>query len=344
MKEFSYTTENKEETTTTFTVEVSIDFFESFQKKALVELGKNIQKPGFRPGSIPENILRQEIGDGPLLGEMAEMTVNDIYPKILKESGINALGRPEVTVTKLALGNPFTFSITTPTIPTPALADYKQLAKEYLGKTAAEKPTPDEIEKVLEEIAHQNLHQKNQEHSEKDWQKDVTYDDTFAQSVSPFKTIGELRENIEKSLTEEKERRARDKDRIRFVEKLVEASTLLLPSILAETEIEKRITGIKADLEARKMSWEDFLAKEGKSETELRTSWQKDIEKETKASFLLTEIAKKEKVEADPEKILSETESLLNYYRNRAKKEDVLRYVTEVLTNQAVYVFLETNK
>lgn len=344
MKEFSYSTENNEPTKTTFVVEVTSEFFESFQKKALMELGKNIQKPGFRPGSIPENILRQEIGDGPLLGEMAEMVINDVYPKILKESGINALGRPEVTITKLALGNPFTFTINTATIPQPILADYHKLAKEYLGKSKGEKPTKDEIEKVLEEIAHQYLHQKNQEHSEKDWQKDITHDDSFAQSVSPFKTIGELRENIEKSLTEEKERRARDKDRVRFIKKLVEESTLLLPAILTETEIEKRIAGVRADVEARKMSWEDFLTKEGKSEVELRASWQKDIEKETKASLLLMEIAQKEKVEADGDKILSETQSLLNYYGDRAKREDVLRYVTEVLTNQAVYTYLEKNK
>lgn len=344
MKEFSYSTENKEPTKTTFVVEVTPEFFESFQKKALTELGKNIQKPGFRPGSIPENILRQEIGEGPLLGEIAEMVVNDVYPKILKESGVTALGRPEVTITKLALGNPFTFSITTAVIPPPTLADYKKLAKEYLGKTVGEKPTQDEIEKVLEEIAHQDLHQKNKVHNEKEWQKDITYDDTFAKSVSPFKTIGQLRQHIEKSLIEEKEKRARDKDRVRFIEKLVEESTLLLPSILVETELEKRIAGIRTDLEARNMSWQDFLTKEGKSEEELRSSWQKNIEKETKASFLLMEIAAKEKVEADPEKVLSETESLLHYYGNRAKREDVTRYVTEVLTNQAVYAHLEKNK
>jgi FKBP-type peptidyl-prolyl cis-trans isomerase (trigger factor) len=344
MKEFSYSTENNEPTKTTFVVEVASEFFESFQKKALTELGKNIQKPGFRPGSIPENILRQEIGDGPLLGEMAEMVINDVYPKILKESGINALGRPEVIVTKLALGNPFTFTVNTASIPKPILADYHKLAEEYLGKSKGEKPSKNEIEKVLEEIAHQSLHQKNKEHGEGDWQKDITYDDSFAISVSPFKTIGELREHIEKSLTEEKEKRARDKDRVRFIEKLVEESTLLLPDILTLTEIEKRIAGIRTDLETRNLSWQDFLTKEGKSETELRASWQKDIEKETKASFLLMEIAEKEKVKADPEKILSETESLLHYYGNRAKKEDVVRYVTEVLTNQAVYTFLEKNK
>lgn len=50
----------------------------------LQEVSKTIKMPGFRPGKVPLDILRQRYGKA-VLGEVLEKAVNDSSTKILEE-------------------------------------------------------------------------------------------------------------------------------------------------------------------------------------------------------------------------------------------------------------------
>ena len=113
--------------------------FESFRKKALENINNEITIDGFRKGKVPENILITKVGEMNILEEMAELAISEAYPKILVEEKIDAIGRPEINITKIAKDNPLEFKVITAVIPEVKLADYKKIAKEEKGNNSNEK-------------------------------------------------------------------------------------------------------------------------------------------------------------------------------------------------------------
>ena len=110
--------------------EFSVEIFESFRAAALRALGQEVKLPGFRPGHIPDDVLTREIGEEAVLRRMAELALNKHYSAILAERQIDALGRPNISLTKIAKGNPLGFVITTAIHPEVKLPDYRALARE----------------------------------------------------------------------------------------------------------------------------------------------------------------------------------------------------------------------
>ena len=104
------------------------DIFGSYRSAALKNLNESISLDGFRKGKIPEAVLIQKIGEKTILEEMAELAISNAYPIILTNEKIDAIGRPEVNIKKLAMGNPLEFTITTAVVPSFELPDYKAIA------------------------------------------------------------------------------------------------------------------------------------------------------------------------------------------------------------------------
>jgi len=78
---------------------------------------------------------------------MAELAMPRVYMDILEENKIDAIGRPEIAITKLAQGNPLGFKIKTAILPEFKLPDYKALAAE-VNKNKPEKTELSEEEKI----------------------------------------------------------------------------------------------------------------------------------------------------------------------------------------------------
>src|SRR3989344_5096564 len=115
--------------------EISADDFERHYKDALKELNEKSSIPGFRAGHIPENILIEKIGGESVLEHAAEHALQNEYPKILEENKIDAIGHPQITITKIARKNPLGFKITVAVLPPITLPDYKNIAKNTTTKT-----------------------------------------------------------------------------------------------------------------------------------------------------------------------------------------------------------------
>ena len=132
--------------------ELESEIFESYFAKALKKISENLELPGFRKGKIPESVLLSKVPEIQILEEMAQMALNDLYPKILSgeiesekidpvrnregsqrpsnSNGIDAISRPEISITKLARKNPLGFKIKTAVLPAIKLPDYKSIAKK----------------------------------------------------------------------------------------------------------------------------------------------------------------------------------------------------------------------
>lgn len=137
--------------------EISAEIFMSGRKQALKEFSEKVELDGFRKGKIPEDIMIKNLGMEAVLEKMAVIALEKEYPKIIKEHKIKAVGRPEITLTKLAENNPLGFKIKTPVLPEITLPDYKSIAKKTMGASPTsdvgekERRRVDFLEKMAEE-------------------------------------------------------------------------------------------------------------------------------------------------------------------------------------------------
>ena len=112
-----------------FTGEIAAEVFDGYRKHALEHVGGNLEIPGFRKGKAPESIIEKNVPEMAILEEMANHAIMDIYPKLLGEHKVEAIGSPMVQITKIARGNPLGFVIKTAVMPEVTLPDYKKIAK-----------------------------------------------------------------------------------------------------------------------------------------------------------------------------------------------------------------------
>src|SRR3989344_5711618 len=129
--------------------EISADDFEHHYKDALKELNEKSAISGFRAGHVPENILVEKIGEGSLLEHAAEHALQNEYPKILEEHKIDAIGHPQITITKIARKNPLGFKITVAVLPEVTLPDYKNMAAGIMARAYEIKVEEKEVEEAV---------------------------------------------------------------------------------------------------------------------------------------------------------------------------------------------------
>ena len=109
-------------------VELSLDEFKPFIKKAVTKVSGEVKIDGFRAGQVPYDILKQKIGEMTILEEAAKIAVNDNLEKIIKDNAKEQLiGSPKVDITKLAPKNPFSFKVVFAVLPEVTLGAYKDL-------------------------------------------------------------------------------------------------------------------------------------------------------------------------------------------------------------------------
>lgn len=136
--------------------------FEAYEGKALSRIGERLELPGFRKGKAPVGVVKKNVPEMELLEEMAEVALSENYLKILEENKIDAIGHPQIAITKIAKGSDLEFKIKTATLPEIKLRDYKKIAKEANSKNENNQEVvveDSEVEKVINELRKMRAHQ-----------------------------------------------------------------------------------------------------------------------------------------------------------------------------------------
>lgn len=332
--------------------EISAEKLEACKEKAIKNLSKEIEIPGFRKGHVPASVISQKLGEMGILEEAAEIALGEEYPNILIDNKIDAIGRPEISLTKLASGNPIGFKIKTAVMPEVKIAEYKKIAKEEMAKEEKIEVTDKEIDEVILQIrknkAHEEYHKNNPEdkehnHAEIKDEDLPIFDDDFAKSLGDFKSVDDIRSKIKENLVKEKELRSKDKKRMEMADELVKKTEVVLPEIIIKSELEKMFAQFKDDIARAGLTVEEYLKHIKKTEEDIRKEWAPDAEKKAKMQLILNKIAVEEKIEADPREVEKEVEALLKIYAD-ADKERAKIYVETMIMNEKVFQFLENQK
>ncbi|MEQ1813818.1 MAG: trigger factor, partial [Candidatus Nitrotoga sp.] len=288
-----------------------------------------------------EKVLIGKIGEAALLEEMAEIAISHAYPKIVVAEKIDALGRPEVRITKIAHGNPLEFTITTAVFPEIVLPDYKTLAKKNGKKGDPVVVTDEDITKTIDQIRRMRGQQEAQKDG-KEFDEALPLpeiDDEFVKTLGEFKSVEELKVKLRENILREKEREAEDKRRIAVMDAIAGATKLELPDIIIEQETKRMEDEMTADIARMGLDFEGYLKAINKTREEMYATWKPDAEKRAKIQMLIGKIADVEKLEPDHALVERDAKALRERYPD-APEERVHSYVHMLLTNEQVFKFL----
>jgi trigger factor len=91
-------------------VEVPFDELKPSFDAAYKKIGAQIRIPGFRPGKAPARVIDQRVGRAAVLEEAVNTALPKAYGDAVRESGVRALGQPEIEVTSLDDGQQLAFT------------------------------------------------------------------------------------------------------------------------------------------------------------------------------------------------------------------------------------------
>lgn len=319
------------------------DIFSSYRAEALKRIGKDVELPGFRKGHVPEKMIASRIGEANILEEMAELAISRAYAEIIIGEKIDALGRPEVKITKIAEGNPLEFTLTTAVFPDVKLADYKKIAAKLTKKKEAVSVTPEDVEKTIAQVkrmrAQNEATRDGKEFDEKTELPDL--DDTFIKTLGDYADVADFKNKLEADIKLQKERDARDKVRISIMEELVKESTIELPEIIVEQEIHRMEDEFGHEVERMGLTLDAYIKATGKTKEEMHAEWKPDAEKRAKVQLIASKIAEVEKLHPAKDEIEKEGAILREQYPD-ASPDRINSYIEMLLTNEKVFKFLES--
>lgn len=326
--------------------ELSAEAFEAERGGAVKTVSEHVLIDGFRKGHVPEKVLLEKTGEMPVLEEMAEQALKKVYPEIIKKHEIDAIGRPSISVTKIAKGNPLGFKIKTAIMPEIILPDYKKIAGDIVSKKETVSVTDDEVEKVIAEVLKSRATTDTEEPGEtqdKKREKEPALPaltDDFVKTLGDFKDTADFKQKLRKNITLEKEAQATSKRRMKIAEAIIEKSAIPLPRLFVDVELEKMLAQFKGDISRMGLKFDEYLKHIKKTEEDLLKEWVPDAEKRGKFQLVLNEIARREHIVATEENIAKEIAHIMEHYKD-ADPESARVYVETILKNELVFGLLE---
>lgn len=173
--------------------------------------------------------------------------------------------------------------------------------------------------------------------------------DEFAASVGPFKTVAELKADIKRELTAQKEREAGEKTKDDLVKQLVEISTVPVPEILIRDQAESIERDMTQNLMYQGLNLDQYLENKGFDSKEkwLETEVREAAEKRVQAGLVLAELSKVEKIEATNKELDEHVAMYKTQYANNpqmvaqmdqpeAKRDIANRLLTEKTVDRLV--------
>jgi len=340
---------------------IEVAEFEKHENKALTHIGERLELQGFRKGKAPADVVKKSVGEMELLEEMAELAINEAYPKILEENKIDAIGRPQITITKIGKGSDLEFKIITAILPKLDLPDYKKIAKTEIAKEEFKKEIKieeAEVDKTILELRKMKAEQSRPPHKHEEGEdpkkheeahKEIPeseypeFNDDFAKSFGNFKTAEEFKKKIKDNLKTEKETEQKDKLRLSIIEEIIKETKGDIPEVLIEGESDKILYRLQADIANMGLKFEDYLKQIGKTEDGLRKEWRTDAEKRAKLQMIIRTISQKENLKATEKEIKDDLDRLVKMYKD-ADPVRARAYVEQMLENEKVLKFLEEQK
>ncbi len=373
-----FTVEQQPDSQVELTGEIPFAELEKERGKAIAHLGKDLKIDGFRPGHVPDKVVVERLGEMAVLSEMAERAIARVYPAAIKELNIEAIGYPQITITKIAPDNPLGFTAVTAVLPETTLPDYVSIAQTINTKKPDILVTDEDVDAAIKDIMRQKIAYERMQasaaagethtHADGSVHPGPAHDevhsdgtdlptpdtvtkpadepelpeltDDYAKSLGQFESVADLQTKLREHLTIEKEREGNAAHRAKITDAITEETKVTLPQVLVDSELEQMLAQMDAELTRANLRMDDYLQHIKKTKEDLFTEWKPAAEKRAILQLVLNEIAKKESVETDQAAEEAQIAQLMEQHPD-ADRERVRIYVRSVMQNEAVMKLLE---
>ena len=133
------------------TVEVPAEQFESALKTSYNKNKNKFNIPGFRKGKAPQAMIEKMYGVDVFYEDAVDEAINASYPDAAKESGLEIVSRPEISIEQVEKGKSFIYVATVATKPEVTLGEYKGIEVEKAKPEVTDADVEAELKKVQEQ-------------------------------------------------------------------------------------------------------------------------------------------------------------------------------------------------
>jgi len=137
-----------------------------------------------------------------------------------------------------------------------------------------------------------------------------TLDDEFAQEISEFNTVEELREDIRKSLEEFADYQRKEIIKKEIMAKALDNCEIPLPDAVIQMQVDSMIKEFEQRISAQGLTVEQYLQYINKSMEELSKDMWPEAEKMAKSNFMLKKIIEEKGFEASDEEVKKQLEEI----------------------------------
>ena len=139
-------------------------------------------------------------------------------------------------------------------------------------------------------------------------------DDEFVKDVSEFDTVDDYRKDIEKHLTEQREKAADNDVENQLVEAVIEKVQAEIPDEMVENEVDEIINSFAYRLQSQGLKLETYLKYTGQTTDDLRVQDKTQAERQVKVRLGLEKIAELENLKPIEEETEAEYQKLADAY------------------------------
>ena len=170
-------------------------------------------------------------------------------------------------------------------------------------------------------------------------------DDEFAKDVSEFDTLAELREDLRKQISKERQEAADREFEDALMNQVADGITADIPDVLIDRQAKQFIENLKRQVYQQGFGYEQYLQMTGATEEKLLEDAQEPAVRQVRMDLAVTAIIEQEHLEATDEDREAEYEKLAE--QSGMDKESIKKYFNEeqmtnqVLTQKAIAIVTE---
>jgi|SRR3989344_3718952 len=339
-------------------IEVKVDVpkaaFDETYKSTLSTHTKSANIAGFRPGMAPADVVEKHVGISKVLNDSASFLVNKHLSEIFEKENLLPVDSPKISIASLSQGASFSFTVSFTQKPQIKVGDWKKLKiKKVAAKQIMEADVMDSIKNIFEAWNKQKGAKGTDaaKGTEEEGQGKYIYDaqgnkifvgdekgaadkkieahkidDEFARAIGA-RDLAHLREIVKKDLEIIVADQIEAKLEQEIFEKLSEISTVEMPDILVEDELNRILIRLSNELERQGKELDDYLKEQRTTIDELKAKWREQAEKNVKTTLIMDEIGKEEKIQVTKEEVEAAMKGVGQTNLSADQRQDLERYV-----------------
>lgn len=148
-------------------------------------------------------------------------------------------------------------------------------------------------------------------------------DAAFAAKIGPFTKLEELKADIKKQLTIEREREAEQAYENELLTAIAEKTDMAIPKAMVDDQLERMEREEKQNLMYRGVTWQEHLKEEGLTDEAHREKNREPATMRVKAGLVLSEIAEAEQLVVTPEELEIQIQLLKGQHKDDKMQEEI---------------------